>query len=146
MQRMKKVITQARFEAAQSTRALNLNTSARSILIGRRSDYEQRAQGFIGKVIETSSTASILDYGIWIDLSFPHVIGIFGTRGKGKSFTLGVFDRVFNTRVGVNKWCPPYDRDCNTRCAKPVLDFSAFTQKRFAGRHKTFIRTCPVGT
>jgi DNA helicase HerA-like ATPase len=31
-----------------------------------------------------------LDAGIWLDLSFPHVVGIFGSRGSGKSFDLGV--------------------------------------------------------
>ena len=90
MERMKKVITHARFDTAQSASALNLNAAASSILVGRRPDDEHGAHGFVGKVIEMPSGANILDHSIWIDLSFPHVIGIFGTRGKGKSFTLGV--------------------------------------------------------
>ena len=32
----------------------------------------------------------MLDHSVWIDLGFPHVIGIFGTRGSGKSFDLGI--------------------------------------------------------
>lgn len=90
MKRMKKVTARAQFETVQSARALNLYSSTSSILIGRRPDDDHGSHGFIGKVIEMSSGTNMLDYGIWVDLSFPHVIGIFGTRGKGKSFTLGV--------------------------------------------------------
>ena len=90
MKRTKKVITQAEFKTNQSSSALNLNTSAHSVLIGRKPGSKSSACGLVGKVIEISSGHNMLDYGVWLDLSFPHVIGVFGTRGMGKSFTLGV--------------------------------------------------------
>lgn len=42
-------------------------------------------------MIEQGKTGSLLDYEVHCDVSFPHVIGIFGSRGSGKSFDLGVF-------------------------------------------------------
>ena len=90
MKRLKKVITQAKFRTTQSSGALNLSTSTHSVLIGRKPGSESLACGLVGKVIEISSGYNMLDYGVWLDLSFPHVIGVFGTRGMGKSFTLGV--------------------------------------------------------
>jgi len=45
----------------------------------------------LGKIAEHSGGKNILDFGVWTDLSFPHVIGIFGTRGTGKSYDLGVY-------------------------------------------------------
>lgn len=45
----------------------------------------------IGKVIEKSSSGtSLLGYNAFLDVSFPHVVYITGTRGSGKSFDLGV--------------------------------------------------------
>ena len=90
MRRTKKVIAKASFETNQTSSTLNLDTSAGSVLIGRKPGGENSACGFIGKMIEVSTGHNLLDYGVWLDLSFPHVIGVFGTRGMGKSFTLGV--------------------------------------------------------
>ena len=90
MKSIKKVITKASFRTNHTSSTLNLDTSARSVLIGRKLDGENSSCGLLGKMIENSSGYNALDYGIWLDLSFPHVIGVFGTRGMGKSFTLGV--------------------------------------------------------
>lgn len=90
MKRIKKVITQARFKTTQSSSRLNLDPSTQSVLIGRKLSSENLACGLIGKAIEVSSGHNTLDYSVWLDLSFPHIIGVFGTRGMGKSFTLGV--------------------------------------------------------
>ena len=45
---------------------------------------------YIGKVFESSPSNNMLGADVWLDLSFPHVIYITGTRGSGKSFDLGV--------------------------------------------------------
>jgi len=45
---------------------------------------------YIGKIIETTPNKDILSSDAWLDISFPHVIYITGTRGTGKSFDLGV--------------------------------------------------------
>ena len=49
----------------------------------------------LGKVLESSTGHNILDYGVWMDTKFPHVVGVFGRRGMGKSFTLGVLVENF---------------------------------------------------
>ena len=88
MKKTKKVITQAKFRTAESSGSLNLDSSSRAVLIGRKPGGAL-ASGLVGKAAEMSSGQNILDYGVWLDLSFPHVIGVFGARGTGKSFTLG---------------------------------------------------------
>ena len=45
---------------------------------------------YLGKVYENTPGRSYLGANAWLDVSFPHVIYITGTRGSGKSFDLGV--------------------------------------------------------
>lgn len=86
----KKVLTSSRLRANESTALLNFDAPARAVVIGRRLDSAGGRLGLFGKVAETAQASSALDSGIWLDLAFPHVIGIFGARGSGKSFDLGV--------------------------------------------------------
>lgn len=45
---------------------------------------------YLGKVYESCPTTNMLGADVWLDVAFPHVIYITGTRGSGKSFDLGV--------------------------------------------------------
>lgn len=90
MKKLKKVITDAKFRCGDSDGSLNLDGSARALSIGSKSVGGDASFGLVGKVAEQSSGRNILDYAVWMDMAYPHVIGIFGTRGTGKSFTLGV--------------------------------------------------------
>lgn len=45
---------------------------------------------YMGKVLESASGKSYLGCDAWLDVTFPHVMYITGTRGSGKSFDLGV--------------------------------------------------------
>ncbi len=45
---------------------------------------------YVGKVLESAQGKNLLGADTWIDVGFPHVIYITGTRGSGKSFDLGV--------------------------------------------------------
>jgi uncharacterized protein len=45
---------------------------------------------YVGKVLENTSGKNYLSADAWLDVTFPHVIYITGTRGSGKSFDLGV--------------------------------------------------------
>jgi uncharacterized protein len=45
---------------------------------------------YIGKVFESSPSTNMLGADVWLDITFPHVVYITGTRGSGKSFDLGV--------------------------------------------------------
>ena len=86
----KRVIVSSEFRCNQSTSLLNFEASDRAVIVGRKSTTASSIAGLLGKVSENSTTSSVLDAGVWLDLSFPHVIGIFGSRGSGKSFDLGV--------------------------------------------------------
>ena len=45
---------------------------------------------YIGKILESAAGKSYLGCDAWLDVTFPHVVYITGTRGSGKSFDLGV--------------------------------------------------------
>ncbi|MEH2679616.1 DUF87 domain-containing protein [Rhizobium leguminosarum bv. viciae] len=86
--RYTKVFTQSRFQ----TRAQNnfsVDNKEKSVFLGSRNETRQRS-ALVGKVLEHGKIANVLDYSLFCDVSFPHVIGIFGSRGSGKSFDLGV--------------------------------------------------------
>src|SRR5690349_12572489 len=45
---------------------------------------------YIGKVLENTAGKNYLSADAWLDVTFPHVVYVTGTRGSGKSFDLGV--------------------------------------------------------
>lgn len=85
----KKVFSKTRYQA-NSQHSFDADTKSKSFFVGGRSSLGHKSV-FLGKVIESGKAANILDYNVFADISFPHVIGIFGSRGSGKSFDLGVF-------------------------------------------------------
>lgn len=85
----KKVFSATRYRTAAQNN-LRHNPREKRVLIGGRSDAPAKT-AYIGKIIEQGRTGSLLDYEVHCDIAFPHVIGIFGSRGSGKSFDLGVF-------------------------------------------------------
>ena len=95
----KKLLTSSRFTArAQGKFAVDVRT--KTLVIGRR-DSSSDDVAFLGKVLEQSSTASLLDYNVAMDIGFPHVMGIFGSRGSGKSYDLGVvLEGIFDAARG----------------------------------------------
>ena len=90
MRRTPRVVTTPVLKTAVSSALLNHDSGRRGVIVGRRGGDEAGPSGLIGKVIEQSAGSNLLDYGAWMDLGYPHVVGIFGTRGTGKSFDLGV--------------------------------------------------------
>lgn len=106
MRLTKKVITRAEFKTDESANSLNLDSPSRAILIGGQPGSTS-VDGLVGKAVEHSSGKNILDYGVWLDLSFPHVIGVFGARGTGKSFTLGALAECLAGASGVVSGAAP---------------------------------------
>lgn len=88
MEKYKKVFTSARFQT-KSPNSFEIEARSKSLRIGSCDDNIKSV--YLGKVIEQGKTSNILDYGVFCDIGFPHVVGIFGSRGSGKSFDLGVF-------------------------------------------------------
>jgi len=95
----KKLLTSSRFTLkAQGRFALDPRT--KTLVIGRR-DAASVDTVFIGKVLEQSSSASLLDYNVAMDIGFPHVVGVFGSRGSGKSYDLGIIlEGIFSADRG----------------------------------------------
>lgn len=85
----KKVFTSSRYHS-KGQNSFALEPKLKRLLVGGR-DIARARPAYLGKVIEQGKTANILDYEVHCDVSFPHVVGIFGSRGSGKSFDLGVF-------------------------------------------------------
>lgn len=101
MRRTPRVLTSSKLRTNATSSMLNVDRSLHSIAIGRRIGADQGAYGLLGKVNEHSGGASILDHAVWLDLEYPHVIGIFGSRGSGKSFDLGVICECVSGLSGV---------------------------------------------
>jgi hypothetical protein len=45
---------------------------------------------YLGKILENTAGKNYLSADAWLDVTFPHVVYITGTRGSGKSFDLGI--------------------------------------------------------
>lgn len=62
-----------------------------NLIVGRASaDLSPENLIYLGKVLESCPSNNILASDVWLDVAFPHVVYISGTRGSGKSFDLGV--------------------------------------------------------
>ncbi len=62
-----------------------------NIVFGRTlmgEDFEKLI--YVGKILENTTGKNYLSADAWLDVTFPHVVYITGTRGSGKSFDLGV--------------------------------------------------------
>jgi len=77
---------------------------------------------YIGKVFESSPSTNMLGADVWLDLSFPHVIYITGTRGSGKSFDLGVLVEGISELTAKS----PVQRDVS-----PIASILIDTQNQF---------------
>lgn len=60
------------------------------VLASSNTDQSSQDLIFVGKVFESCPSTNMLGADVWLDISFPHVVYITGTRGSGKSFDLGV--------------------------------------------------------
>lgn len=85
-----KVVEQTPYTALDPLVKCNYVPKGRNLIFGRSGNPEPRDLLYLGKVLETSTGASMLDADAYLDTSFPHVAYITGTRGSGKSMDLGV--------------------------------------------------------
>lgn len=64
----------------------------------------------LGKIIETTTGADLTNANLWLSISRPRVGLIFGRRGTGKSYDLGVVLEALaseNNTFKLGKYCPP---------------------------------------
>jgi hypothetical protein len=87
-----KSVDKSPFNAQEALLKVTQPPKGNSIILGRsnRSKDSLSNLAYIGQVIESTVGRSYLGTGLWLDIDFPHVIYISGTRGSGKSFDLGV--------------------------------------------------------
>jgi len=65
--------------------------TTRSILVGQnQTNVDPKAAILLGAVCEMTTAKSRMNWGVWLDAEFPHVILIVGKRGSGKSYDLGI--------------------------------------------------------
>lgn len=107
MKRMKRVLSGAKLRTNSPSSHLNVNAATSSVMIGRRANSQTHSYGYLGKVSEHSGVSSIFDYSVWLDTEYPHVVGVFGSRGTGKSFALGVVAECIYGVPEVNAGDPP---------------------------------------
>lgn len=86
-----RVIDKSPFTVQDQIVKLQHVQSGNNVVFGRvikGADYTNLI--YLGKVLEAAAGKSYLGCDAWLDVTFPHVIYITGTRGSGKSFDLGV--------------------------------------------------------
>jgi hypothetical protein len=86
-----KVVDRSPYAAQDPIVKLRQSPKGNNVVFGsaKRSDQFQDLI-YLGKIFESSTGKSYLGSDAWLDIAYPHVIYITGTRGSGKSFDLGV--------------------------------------------------------
>jgi uncharacterized protein len=87
----------------------------KNIVFGGKGNSDGTNLLYFGKVIENSAGDSFLSSDCWLDITFPHVMYITGTRGTGKSFDLGVL------LEGISKLKDPSNIQNDIKLAASIL-------------------------
>ena len=90
-ERFSQVFDRSPYQSADPITRIQYVQQGNNVVFGRTikdTDFERLV--YIGKVLENTVGANYLSADAWLDVTFPHVIYITGTRGSGKSFDLGV--------------------------------------------------------
>lgn len=89
--RFAKVIERSDYGTSDHIVKINHVARGNNVIVGRMKANESTENLiYIGKILENTAGTNLLGADVWLDISFPHVIYITGTRGSGKSFDLGV--------------------------------------------------------
>ncbi len=85
-----KVFDRSDFHVNDPLTKVNIVQKGGNLILGGNPKTDVSSLAYLGKVIENSPNRNLLSHDVWLDIDFPHVIYITGTRGSGKSFDLGV--------------------------------------------------------
>lgn len=87
----KKVFDKSSYSVQDPLVKINIAGKNGNMVVGSTSFNEANSSLiYLGKVLENSASKNYLANDLWLDVKFPHVIYVTGTRGSGKSFDLGV--------------------------------------------------------
>lgn len=93
-----KVLERSPYTVTDQVVKLQYVQRGNNVVFGRNINGEDYSQLiYIGKIAENCSGKNYLGADVWLDITFPHVIYITGTRGSGKSFDLGVIVEGLST-------------------------------------------------
>lgn len=122
-ERFNKVLERSDYATAESFLKLHHVSKGNNVIVGRgkRSESSKNLI-YVGKVAENTSGSNLLGADIWLDVAFPHVIYITGTRGSGKSFDLGVLVEGIST---LSEASPVQE------AVDPITSFVIDTQSQF---------------
>jgi hypothetical protein len=91
VKKFNQVFDRSAFHVAEPVVKIEYDQKGNNIVFGRSASGASKGNLiYLGKVLENSVGKNYLSANAWLDVSFPHVIYITGTRGSGKSFDLGV--------------------------------------------------------
>jgi len=86
-----KVLEKSPYTVQDPLVKVQVTTKGNNLILGRPlRDDDHTELIYVGKVLENTTGRTLLGYDTWLDITFPHVIYVTGTRGSGKSFDLGV--------------------------------------------------------
>lgn len=91
MKSFKNIYSQSNYISFEPLLKPSVDKKQNALILGS-SDGDKKPENciFLGKIIESTSSLNLFQTNVWLDVTFPHVIYITGTRGSGKSFDLGV--------------------------------------------------------
>lgn len=86
-----RVLDKARFSTEMTASRINVRAESRTPLAVRVGREHGNGAGYIGRVAENCKGKNLFNAPVLLNIGYPNAIGIFGMRGTGKSFNLGVF-------------------------------------------------------
>lgn len=122
-ERFYKVLERSDYATAENFLKLCHVPKGNNVIVGRGKNSESfKNLIYVGKVAENTSGSNLLGADVWLDVAFPHVIYITGTRGSGKSFDLGVLVEGISTLA---------DASPVQEAVDPITSFVIDTQSQF---------------
>ena len=84
--------------------------SGKHLILFNDSNSEPRNAVLLGKVKEITPGGELLNANVWLDVSKPKIILVFGRRGSGKSYDLGLIIEglaIPHNNIRVGSYAPP---------------------------------------
>lgn len=122
-ERFSKVVERSDYQTTDQIVKISHIAKGNNVVLGRLKSHASLANMlYIGKILEHNTGTNLLGADLWLDVAFPHVIYITGTRGSGKSFDLGVLIEGISALR---------DKSAVQQEIEPITSFVIDTQSQF---------------